>query len=124
MCFVSGDFVTHDRQLRQLSNLGRILVVAVDYRLAPELVYPAVHDDASKAAHIVREHASSWEGNPDNITIAGDSAGGHLALVTCLRLKEQGHWMPKWQILIYPMLDAKGTSNSYAFYIVWFLSLS
>lgn len=112
-CFVSGDFETHDRQLRQLSNLGRILVVAVDYRLAPEHVYPAAHDDAAKAAHIVREHALSWGGNPDNITIAGDSAGGHLALVTCLRLKEQGHWMPKRQVLIYPMLDAKGTSNSY-----------
>ncbi|MGM1033719.1 MAG: alpha/beta hydrolase [Bacillota bacterium] len=112
-CFVSGDFETHDRQLRQLANLGSILVVAVDYRLAPEHVYPAAHDDAAKAAQIVREHASSWGGNSENITIAGDSAGGHLALVTCLRLKKQGHWMPKRQVLIYPMLDAKGTSNSY-----------
>ncbi|MGE6375706.1 alpha/beta hydrolase [Peribacillus muralis] len=112
-CFVSGDFETHDRQMRQLVNLGSILVVAVDYRLAPEHVYPAAHDDANKAAHIVREHASSWGGNPENITIAGDSAGGHLALVTCLRLKKQGNWMPKRQVLIYPMLDAKGTSSSY-----------
>ncbi|CRK84543.1 alpha/beta hydrolase fold-3 domain-containing protein [Neobacillus massiliamazoniensis] len=112
-CFVSGDFETHDRQLRQLANLGSALVIAVDYRLAPEHVYPAAHDDAVKAAYIVREQALSWGGNPDNITIAGDSAGGHLALVTCLRLKKQGHWMPKRQVLIYPMLDAKGTSNSY-----------
>lgn len=112
-CFVSGDFETHDRQMRLLSNLGGALVIAVEYRLAPEHVYPAAHDDAFKASDIVSQHALSWGGNPDNITIAGDSAGGHLALVTCLRLKKQGRWMPKRQVLIYPMLDAKGTSNSY-----------
>ncbi|MFT4416777.1 alpha/beta hydrolase [Fredinandcohnia humi] len=112
-CFVSGDFDTHDRQLRMLANLGCCLVVAVDYRLAPEHVYPAAHDDAVKSVHIVREHATLWGGNPDDITIAGDSAGGHLALVTCLRLKNQGQWMPKRQVLIYPMLDATASSDSY-----------
>lgn len=112
-CFVSGDFDTHDRQLRQLANLGSALVIAVDYRLAPEYVYPAAHDDAFKAANLIREYALSWGGDPDHITIAGDSAGGHLAMVTCLRLKEQGDWLPKRQILIYPMLDASGASSSY-----------
>ena len=112
-CFVSGDFDTHDRQLRMLANLGDCIVVAVDYRLAPEHVYPAAHDDAFKAAHIVQQYAKFWGGNPENITIAGDSAGGHLALVTCLRLKNQGQWMPKHQVLIYPMLDATASSNSY-----------
>lgn len=112
-CFVSGDFDTHDRQLRMLANLGCCLVVAVDYRLAPEHVYPAAHDDAIKAAYIIRKYASTWGGNPDDITLAGDSAGGHLALVTCLRLKDQGQWMPKRQVLIYPMLDATASSDSY-----------
>lgn len=112
-CFVSGDFDTHDRQLRMLANLGNCLVVAVDYRLAPEHVYPDAHDDAFKAATIVQEYAKLWGGNPSDITLAGDSAGGHLALVTCLRLKKQGNWMPKRQILIYPMLDATASSDSY-----------
>ncbi|MGD8188450.1 alpha/beta hydrolase [Brevibacillus ginsengisoli] len=115
-CFVSGDFETHDRQLRQIANLSGSLVIAVDYRLAPEHVYPAAHDDALKAAHIVQEHALSWGGNPDDITLAGDSAGGHLTLVTCLRLKAEGNWIPKRQILIYPMLDASGSSESYQKY--------
>jgi len=110
-CFVSGDFDTHDRQLRMLANLGCCLVVAVDYRLAPEHVYPAAHDDAIKAAYIIRKYALTWGGNPDDITLAGDSAGGHLALVTCLRLKDQGQWMPKRQVLIYPMLDATVIKN-------------
>ncbi|NMM53326.1 alpha/beta hydrolase [Paenibacillus aquistagni] len=112
-CFVSGDFDTHDRQLRQLANLGNALVIAIEYRLAPEHIYPAAHDDALKAAGLVREHALSWGGDPDDITIAGDSAGGHLALGTCLRLKAQGDWLPKRQVLIYPMLDASGASGSY-----------
>ncbi|MDR4190733.1 alpha/beta hydrolase [Bacillus pseudomycoides] len=112
-CFVSGDLETHDRQLRMLANLSNSLVIAVGYRLAPEHVYPAAHDDAIKATYIVRQYASHWGGNLNNITLAGDSAGGHLALVTCLRLKAQGQRLPQRQILIYPMLDANGLSNSY-----------
>ncbi|MED4653728.1 alpha/beta hydrolase [Bacillus pseudomycoides] len=115
-CFVSGDFETHDRQMRRLANLSKSLVIAVGYRLAPEHVYPAAHDDAVKATYIVRQYASAWGGNPDNITLAGDSAGGHLTLVTCLRLKVEGKWLPQRQILIYPMLDANGSSNSYKKY--------
>lgn len=112
-CFVSGDLETHDRQLRMLANLSNSLVIAVGYRLAPEHVYPAAHDDAIKATYIVRQYASHWGGNLNNITLAGDSAGGHLALVTCLRLKAQGQRLPQRQILIYPMPDANGLSNSY-----------
>lgn len=115
-CFVSGDFTTHDRQLRALANKGNSIVVAVDYRLAPEHAFPTAHDDAYKAAQIVRKHAVSWGGNPNDITLAGDSAGGHIALVTSLRLKAQKEWMPTRQILIYPMLDASGASDSYQRY--------
>lgn len=115
-CFVSGNFETHDRQLRMLSNKGGAIIIAVDYRLAPEHVYPSAHDDAEKAAHFVYQNAKTWGGDPCNITIAGDSAGGHLALITCLRLKRQAEWKPKRQILIYPMLDAYGSSESYKKY--------
>lgn len=115
-CFVSGDLETHDQQMRQLAYEGTALVIAVHYRLAPEYTYPTAHDDALRAVQIVREHVTAWGGDRNRITIAGDSAGGHLALVTCLRLKEQGDWLPQRQILIYPMLDASGTSTTYAQY--------
>jgi acetyl esterase len=80
-CFVSGDFDTHDRQLRTLANLSGALVVAVEYRLAPEHTYPAAHDDAYLAAQLVRNHCSEWGGDAENIVLVGDSAGGHLCLL-------------------------------------------
>jgi len=112
-CFVSGGFETHEQQLRKLANLSGAIVVAVKYRLAPEYTYPAAHDDAFHAAEMIYKHCKSWGGNPDNITLAGDSAGGHITLVTSLRLAEQGSWLPARQVLIYPMLDATASSESY-----------
>lgn len=112
-CFVSGGVETHNQQLRKLANEAGALVIAVRYRLAPEHVYPAAHDDAFHAANVVHQHCHQWGGDNANITLMGDSAGGHLALVTCLRLKAKGQWLPQKQVLIYPMLDATAKSQSY-----------
>lgn len=115
-CFVSGDFETHDRQLRMLCNRTNALVFAVHTRLAPEHVYPAAHDDALAATLAIMGRLDQWQGDPRRLALAGDSAGGHLALVTCLRLKAMGARLPAAQILIYPMLDASGESQSYRTY--------
>lgn len=112
-CFISGGFDTHDNQLRQLAYYSRCRVVAVQYRLAPEHTFPAAHDDAEKAAHLVWQYAERFAADKNQITLAGDSAGGHLALVTALRLKESGEWQPAQLLLIYPMLDATAYFESY-----------
>ncbi|WP_096317899.1 alpha/beta hydrolase, partial [Escherichia coli] len=112
-CFVSGDFETHDRQMRMLCNSANALVFAVHTRLAPENTYPAAHDDALAATLAIMAALPQWHGDPGRVALAGDSAGGHLALVTSLRLKEAGAALPAAQILIYPMLDALGESQSY-----------
>ncbi len=112
-CFVSGGFATHDKQLRQLAYESGCRVIAVQYRLAPEQTYPGAHDDAEQGAQIIRRHAEQLGVDASQITLAGDSAGGHLALVTALRLKAAGGWQPAQLILIYPMLDAAATSASY-----------
>ncbi|WP_281561698.1 alpha/beta hydrolase [Thalassomonas sp. RHCl1] len=115
-CFVSGDFATHDQQMRKLANLSGAMVIGVDYRLAPEFSYPAAHDDAYRASQLIYQHCREWGGDPHKIILAGDSAGGHLCLNTSLRLRDEGSWLPKKQVLIYPMLDAKGASESYLTY--------
>lgn len=112
-CFVSGDFETHDRQMRMLCNSAHALVFAVHTRLAPEHTYPAAHDDALAATLAILAALPQWHGDPGRVALAGDSAGGHLALVTTLRLKAAGAPLPAAQILIYPMLDAAGDSDSY-----------
>ncbi|MDU2543281.1 MAG: alpha/beta hydrolase [Klebsiella sp.] len=86
-CFVSGGFATHDNQLRQLAMFSGCRVIAVQYRLAPEHTFPAAHDDAERGATIIHQHAKQLGIDASRITLAGDSAGGHLALVTALRLK-------------------------------------
>ncbi|VTM23249.1 Acetyl esterase [Raoultella terrigena] len=112
-CFISGGFATHDRQLRQLAYESRCRVIAVQYRLAPEHTFPAAHDDAQRGAEIIHRHAGRLGVDTARITLAGDSAGGHLALVTALRLKAAAEWRPAQLILIYPMLDATARSASY-----------
>lgn len=112
-CFVSGGFSTHEKQLRQLSFFSDCRVIAVQYRLAPEHVYPAAHNDAEQAANAIWQHAEALGVDREKITLAGDSAGGHIALVTALRLKTSGYWLPSRLMLIYPMLDASAQSASY-----------
>ncbi|SMG18300.1 alpha/beta hydrolase [Cedecea sp. NFIX57] len=112
-CFVSGGFATHDNQLRQLAFHSGCRVIAVQYRLAPEHTYPAAHDDAERAAILIRQHAMNLGVDSERITLAGDSAGGHIALVTALRLKAAGESLPANLMLIYPMLDAGATLPSY-----------
>ena len=112
-CFVSGGFATHDNQLRQLAWYSGCRVIAVQYRLAPEHTFPAAHNDAETGANIIWKYAQKLGVDRDNITLAGDSAGGHLALVTALRLKATRQWQPAQLMLIYPMLDATASFASY-----------
>ena len=112
-CFVSGGFSTHENQLRQMAFLSGCRVVAVQYRLAPEHTYPAAHDDAEYAANTVWKHVQALGIDRNCITLMGDSAGGHLALITALRVRSSGQWLPRQLVLIYPMLDATASSDSY-----------
>ncbi|WP_407212665.1 alpha/beta hydrolase [Enterobacter roggenkampii] len=112
-CFISGGFETHDNQLRQLAFYGHCRVIVVQYRLAPEHTFPAAHDDAERGADLVWQYADKLGVDKNRITFCGDSAGGHLALVTALRLKAKGLWQPVQLILIYPMLDATASFESY-----------
>lgn len=112
-CFISGGFETHEVQLRQIAVLSHTIVICIKYRLAPEHTYPAAHDDVYQAVLGIKEHGHKYGGDTNHVVFVGDSAGAQLALSTSLRLKKLQPWLPNQQILIYPMLDPQGSSQSY-----------
>lgn len=112
-CFISGGFETHEAQLRQLAKLSEAIVVCIKYRLAPEYTYPSAHDDVFHAVLNIKEYGHKYGGNTEHVFFVGDSAGAQLAFSTALRLKNKKQWLPEKQVLIYPMLDPLGESDSY-----------
>lgn len=104
--WVIGDLDTHDNMARHICTGSGAVVVAVDYRLAPEHPFPAAADDAVAAARWVAGHLHEFGGD-DRLAVAGDSAGGNLAAVVAQVLHADGTTLAG-QFLIYPAVDAEG----------------
>jgi acetyl esterase len=78
----------------------------VDYRRAPEFPAPTAADDAMEAVRWAAGHRAELAGNGRcPLLVAGDSSGGNLATLTCLRLRDQGGSLPAAQVLIYSNTD-------------------
>jgi acetyl esterase len=104
--FVLYGIFSHDYACRRLSVLNDCIVVSVDYQLAPEHPFPAAHHDSFNALKWVRENIAAYGGNPNDLVVAGDSAGGNLAACMAHRCKQAGIPL-KAQILVYPWIDGK-----------------
>ncbi|HUR75452.1 MAG TPA: alpha/beta hydrolase [Sporichthya sp.] len=100
--FVLGDLQTHDGVCRELAAGAECVVVAVDYRLAPEAAYPAATDDCEAATRWAAENAASLNADPARLAVGGDSAGGNLAAVVAQRLRDRGGPALVGQLLVYP----------------------
>ena len=109
--WVIGDLETHDPLCTLIASLTGLRVVAVDYRLAPEHPYPAAHDDCLAASRFVAGSPDVLEAPVSGIAVAGDSAGGNLALYVAGAL---GTGSVLAQLLIYPVGDCTaGDEGSY-----------
>ncbi len=101
--FVVGDLDTHDQVCRRICRDAQAVVVAIDYRLAPEHPFPAPVDDSVVAARWVAEHLAELGGD-QRFGVAGDSAGGNLAAIVAQELRDR----VTAQLLIYPATDVFG----------------
>jgi acetyl esterase len=104
---------THDAQTRDLCNGAHCVVVSVDYRLAPEHLFPTAAEDCYAATCWAIENAKDLNADPDRVAVVGDSAGGNLAAVMTLMARDRGGPTLHYQVLIYPVTDTDFDNASY-----------
>jgi acetyl esterase len=110
--FVVGDLDSHDSTCRRLAKQNKCVVVAVDYRLAPEYPFPIPCEDCYEATVWAVRNASILGINPGQVAVMGDSAGGNLATVVTMMASDRGGPTISCQVLIYPTTDASKSMPS------------
>lgn len=110
MCM--GNMGLYHAILERLAHYSNALVVAPEYRLSPEHQYPAGHDDAYTAFEWMVGSAAALGVDPDNLVLAGDSAGGMLAVATAMRARKEHPKTFALQILVAPALGTRPESFS------------
>jgi acetyl esterase len=103
--WVIGDLDSHDVVCRKLAHEGELIVVSVDYRLAPEHKFPAAVDDAITAAKWIAANTQQLGIDVARLIVGGDSAGGNLAAVVALAARDGNGPKISAQLLIYPATD-------------------
>jgi acetyl esterase len=111
--FVIGSLDTHDGTCRALANASGCTVISVDYRLAPEHPFPAAPEDCYAALCYAAEAGAEIGVDPARLAVGGDSAGGNLAAVTALLARERRGPPLSFQLLVYPVADARFDTPSY-----------
>ncbi|MDB5941500.1 MAG: alpha/beta hydrolase fold-containing protein [Ramlibacter sp.] len=111
---VIGDLDTHDTLCRELANGSGCAVVAVDYRMGPEHRFPAAVDDAVAATRWIHGNADSLRLDASRMAVGGDSAGGNLAAVVAIALRDAGDLPIAFQLLIYPVTDMRRVAPSHS----------
>lgn len=103
--YALGDLDTHDHVARFLCSRGGVVVVSVDYRLAPEHKFPAGVEDAYAALCWASSNAGELGADAARIAVGGDSAGGNFSAALCLMAMQRGGPPIALQVLAYPAVD-------------------
>ncbi|NVB43112.1 alpha/beta hydrolase [Pseudenhygromyxa sp. WMMC2535] len=108
--FVIGSLDTHVGPCSLLAARAHCLVLAIEYRKAPEHPFPAALEDALAVVRALRKNPRLVEahgGDPSRLVIGGDSAGGNLSAAVCQQLRDAGEPQPGAQVLVYPATDLR-----------------
>jgi acetyl esterase len=96
---------THDTACRAIARRAGAVVVAVDYRLSPEYKFPAAVEDGYAATQWVAANTARLGADPGRIAVGGDSAGGNLATVMCMKSRDESGPALALQVLVYPVTN-------------------
>jgi epsilon-lactone hydrolase len=107
--FRLGSVASHRDLIARMAEASGCRVLAINYRLAPEHRFPAALEDAGAAFDWLRGENFK----PEDIALAGDSAGGNLVLATMLGLRDRGEPLPAAGVLMSPWTDLAATGESY-----------
>jgi acetyl esterase len=119
--WVRGSLDSHDNVCRLLAREAGVLVLSVDYRLAPEHPFPAAVDDAYAAFLFACNNAKELGADPAAVAVGGDSAGGNLTLVTAQLAVADGGPVPAFLLAFYPATDFSVKRRSYELFRDGFL---
>ncbi|MBW0088016.1 alpha/beta hydrolase [Pseudonocardia sp. KRD-184] len=104
--WVIGNLEVADKPCRALAAASGAIVVATQYRMAPETKFPGAVDDCYAALQWVAANAAEFGGDPSRLGVIGDSAGANLAAVVALKARDEGGPRIRAQVLTYPVTDA------------------
>ncbi|MDN5853302.1 MAG: alpha/beta hydrolase [Actinomycetia bacterium] len=110
--FTLGDPEQAEWLCSEVAVRARVVVVSVDYRLAPEHPYPAAVEDACAATAWAYENAAEIDVDPQRMAVMGESAGGTLAAVVAIKARAAGAPELRTQILLYPAVEMTETFDS------------
>ncbi|WCT10822.1 alpha/beta hydrolase [Mucilaginibacter jinjuensis] len=111
--FVIANVDVYDASAKTLADKVGAVVVSVAYRLAPEHKFPTAHNDSFAAYEWVVKNAASIKGDPKKIAVAGESAGGNLAVNMAIMARDKGIMLPTAILAVYPVAGSDMTTPSY-----------
>lgn len=114
--FVIADIDVYNGGAQGLCEQTGAIVVSVEYPKGPEKKFPAAHTVAFDAYQWVLKNAASFNGNAGKVAVAGESAGGNLAVNVSIMARDKKIMVPAYQVLVYPVANNDMNSESYVKY--------
>lgn len=110
--WVTGSIESYTNTCVEISKITKRMVIAIDYRLAPEYPYPAGLDDCYDAINLIMNNLDTIGLNKNDVCLMGDSAGGNLVAAISLKSQFTKDFEIKEQILLYPALQSDYSNNT------------
>jgi acetyl esterase len=111
--FMQGSLASWDQFLRDLVRQSDVAALSVDYKLSPEVKFPAAYDEMVAMTRLAAREGAGFGIDPTRLAVGGDSAGANLALAAALAMRDSGERAVKFQLLIYGLYSADSDSPSW-----------